>query len=74
MGRHRRRAGAGLSGTTRIMNALRSFVHALSSPKIHKHQVQAAAQIDQAASVVEQQKRETDLLAEQVWKAMGGHD
>lgn len=55
------------------MNVLRSIVHGLSSAKIHRHQDQAAAQIDHATSVVEQQKRETDLLAEQVWRAMGGH-
>ena len=77
MGRHRRRTvwfTREVSWTTRIMIIVRSVLRGLIPPKFHReHQDNAQHEINHATAVVEQQRRDTDLLAAQVWQAMGGH-
>jgi formate-dependent phosphoribosylglycinamide formyltransferase (GAR transformylase) len=55
------------------MNAIRNAIRSVAPSGIHRHQDTAQHEINHAAVVVEQQKKETDLLAKQVWEAMGGH-
>lgn len=55
------------------MTSLRNIVNNLVPDKIHHHQSVAQREINHAASVVELQRRETDLLAAEVWRSMGGH-
>jgi len=76
MGRHRRRtfrSTTELSWSARVMTTIRSALRNMMPSSIHRHQATAQHEINHATAVVEQQKRETDLLAEQVWRAMGGH-
>lgn len=77
MGRHRRHTfftSTPVPRTTRIMTIIRSVLRGLVPPKFHReHQDNAQHEINHATAVVDQQRRDTDLLAEQVWRAMGGH-
>jgi hypothetical protein len=54
------------------MTTMRSVIRSMLPSSIHRHQDAAQHEINNATAVVEQQKRETDLLAKQVWEAMGG--
>lgn len=72
MGRHRKRAGE-VSWSAHIMNALRKILRSMVPSGIHNHQDSAQREISRATIVVEKQKQETDLLAVEVWRSMGGH-
>jgi hypothetical protein len=56
------------------MTMIRNVIRSMMPSGMHQdHQDNAQHEINHATAVVEQQKRETDLLAKQVWEAMGGH-